>query len=204
VRGRLDLPRPTLTGVVAMALAAAFISWLALRGDGGSSGSSGASPQAAAPAAASAPAQPAKPAASPLGPIVLDERGLRVLVRSLGRPVYWLGPEHRRRYELQRAASGNVFLRYLPPGARAGDKGAFLTVGTYPFPTAYAATRGLRKEPGAVWRRVPGGWLAVYRRSRPTNIYLARPGLGYQIEVFHPSPARARLLVASGRLRPVG
>jgi hypothetical protein len=118
--------------------------------------------------------------------------------------VYWAGPLPGRRYELTRATDGNVFVRYLPSGVSAGDKRPLLLVGTYPFKGAFAATEALTKEPGSIYRSLPGGGLAFYRRSAPTNVYLVYPKLDYQIEVFAPSAARARQLVVSGALRRVG
>ena len=53
--------------------------------------------------------------------------------------------------------------------------------------------------------RIPiaGKGLAVYRPSAVTNVYLAYPGVNYQVEVFDPAPERARRLVASGKVTPV-
>ena len=51
---------------------------------------------------------------------------------------------------------------------------------------------------------VPGGGLAVYSTSSPTNVYVAYPGSDVQIEVFDPSAKRALRLVTSGRVAPVG
>jgi hypothetical protein len=182
-----------------MAVALGFVVWLATKGDGN------AATTTAAPAAATSPstAATAAPTATPVGPIALSSAALRALVGSLGQPVYWVGPQPGRRYELKRTTNGSVFLRYLPKGVKAGDGHPFRTVGTYPVERAYADTQSVAREPGAVSRRLKGGWLAVYRPTRPTNIYLARPGFAYQLEVFDPSPAQARRLVESGALRQI-
>lgn len=180
-----------------MAAAAAFISWLAVREEG-------------SPSSALSRPSPSPPAAATtivsgkLGPVGVTAGGLRRLVSTLGQPVYWAGPMPGTRYELRRSEEGNVFLRYLPAGVSLGDSRSLLTVGTYPLQGAFAATRGLANEQGSLSRALPGGWVAAYRRAKPTSIYLARPGLDYQIEVFDPSSARARRLVESGRIRPVG
>jgi hypothetical protein len=81
----------------------------------------------------------------------------------------------------------------------AGDKRPFLTIGTYPFASAYAATLALANGNGSV-RLSPSGWLATYRKSKPTSIYLAKLGLQYQIEVYDPSAAQALAVARSGRL----
>jgi hypothetical protein len=190
-----------LGGVVAMAVAAGFIAWLATR----SGGSAPASVPPARPAQTAAGGTAStRPAATAIGPIALDAEALRAVAGSLGQPVYWVGSEAGYRYELHRTTAGNVFVRYLPRGVAAGDPRAFRTVGTYPFTGAYAATKGVAKERGSVFRNLKGGWLAVYRPSKPTSIYLARAGFDYQLEIFDPSAARARQLVTSGRLRRVG
>jgi hypothetical protein len=72
-----------------------------------------------------------------------------------------------------------------------------------PFAGAYAATLALKRQAGSVSKTLAAGWIAVYRRSRPTNVYLARPGFAYQLEIFDPSPAGALSLAVPGRLRPV-
>jgi len=183
-----------------MGVAAVLITWLATRGGIGTTPTPVPTTTAAPTTTASAPTG----SATPLGPLLLSESGLRALAASFGGPVYWVGAAAGKHYELQRTTSGNVFLRYLPAGVAAGDRRAFRTIGTYPLRNAYAATEGLSKQAGSVSRTLAGGWLAVYRRARPTNVYLARPGLGYQLEVFDPSSAAARQLVLSGKLRPVG
>jgi hypothetical protein len=45
------------------------------------------------------------------------------------------------------------------------------------------------------------GRIAFYSSTRPTNVYVARQGEDYQVEVFAPSAVTARRLVASGRIR---
>ena len=64
--------------------------------------------------------------------------------------------------------------------------------------------KSLAKASGESSFDAPRGAIAVYSKSRPTNIYLAYPGSDVQIEVYDPSPAQARSLVASGRVVPVG
>jgi hypothetical protein len=92
----------------------------------------------------------------------------------------------------------------LPPGVEAGDERPFTLVGTYPFVGAYTAEKGLAKQKGWASRKLAGGWIAVYRKARPTNLYLARSGLEYQVEVFDPLPAQARRIIVAGRLSKIG
>lgn len=185
----LDLPEIGVRGAVVLALATGLVSWLVLSRH-----------HAAPPAATTA----ANVSAQQLGPVALDESDLRARVATFQQPVYWLGPARGETYELKRTSDGSVFLRYLPAGTAAGDPAPFRTVGTYPFPAAYSATHRLAEEAGTVWFDAPGGGIAVYRRSRPTNVYLAWPGVAYQVEVFDPSAAAARRLALSARLRRLG
>jgi hypothetical protein len=187
-----------------MALAAAFIVWIVVDHAGGT-----ASPVTTVEAnPTTAPRSTTEttpaPVGTPFGPIALSAAGLRNRVAALGHPVYWIGPEQGRRYELKLTDDGSVFLRYLPPGVEAGDTRALRTVGTYPVAGAYAVTQGVAKEQGAVWRTLADGALAVFNSSRPTNIYLAYPTSDdLQIEIFDPSASEARRLAFSGKLRPL-
>lgn len=200
------LPRPSVTGVVAVAVAAGFIVWLATRNDGGSTATSSAVPSATV--ATSTPASTTSQSstvstAGGFGPVALTAPALRAQVALLGQRAYWAGPMRNSTYELTRTDSGSIYIRYLPPGVAAGDKRAFLTIGTYPLPNAYAVTQRVVNEKGAVSRKLADGSIAVYRPARPTSIYIAQPGGVYQIEVYDPSVAEARRLVTTGEIRQV-
>jgi hypothetical protein len=132
-------------------------------------------------------------------------RALNAFAGSIGHPVYWAGPRPRFTYELSRTKDGRVYVRYLPPGVKPGDpKSSYLTVGTYPQRHAFATLRATVKKQKASPVRLFGGGLAFQYKSRPTSMYLAYPGSDYQVEVFDPSPARARHVVVSGEIKPVG
>jgi len=179
-------PDVRIGAVVAVALAIAFIVWLIVRGGGGSSGATKTtttSPLAAAPHAAT-----------------VSE--LRALAVRAGHPIYWAGPESGRTYELSVTSSGRFYVRYLPQGVPIGSKGAYTFIGTYPFPNAYGALKSLAKHSDTSFP-VPGGGLAVYSNSTPTNVYVAFPGTNEEIEVFDPAAAHARALIASGQIQPV-
>jgi hypothetical protein len=126
-----------------------------------------------------------------------------MLAGAIGRPIYWAGSQKAVSYELTPTPDGRISIRYLPRGTAIGSAGLFLTVATYPVAGALAATRQAAGQSGAVEIHVDGGGVAFYHASRPTNVYLAYPGSGYQIEVFDPSAARAHRLVAHGLIRPV-
>ena len=111
------------------------------------------------------------------------------------------GPETT--YEVTRTTSG-VYVRYLPTGTPVGSKAPYLTIGSYPLPDAFAVTTEKSKAAGSV--RVPprAGASRFYSETQATNIYVAYPNVDVQIEVYDPTPARARAIVESGRLKQVG
>jgi hypothetical protein len=144
---------------------------------------------------------PTTPAAQPTAASAAD---LKSLARTLGHPIYWVGPAAGQTYELTNTSSGRVFVRYLPAGVAVGVKEPHLTVGTYPVKNAFAVIRTQSKKPGTVRIPIKGGAVAFYNKSHPTSVYVAYPGVEAQVEVYDPSPARARSLVASQNVTPVG
>jgi hypothetical protein len=146
--------------------------------------------------------QPAPTRARAMGASVVE---LVRLSGTIGHPIYWAGPFGGNTYELSRTKDGRVYVRYLPKGTRIGDpKPAYLTVGTYPQAQAFATLKANAKKQGVPTIALRGGGLAFADKNRPTSVYVAYPGSAYQIEVYHPSADRARALVESGRIVPVG
>jgi hypothetical protein len=135
-------------------------------------------------------------------PKVVSIADLRGLASALGHPVYWAGPIPGTRLELTRTSDGRIYIRYLPAGVSVGDRHAHVTVGTYPVHNAFAAVQTVGKRPGAQRVSVSGA-MAVVDPTHPTSVYLASRGSNFQVEVFAPSAALARELVASGRIVPV-
>jgi hypothetical protein len=124
---------------------------------------------------------------------------------SVGHPVFWAGPKQGSTYELSRTKDGRVFIRYLPSGVKSGDpRPNFLAVGTYPQAKAFATLKATAKKQGVATIGLRGGGLAFVDKTHPTSVYVAYPGAAYQIEVYDPSPTRARKLVVSGKVVPVG
>jgi hypothetical protein len=136
-------------------------------------------------------------------PHAVSAAGLRALSRSLKHPLYWVGPKAGDTYEVTQTSTGQVYLRYLPPGVKIGAPQEYLTVGTYPYNNAIAAIRGFAHQPGTRQFKLNGGGLAVLDPKYPKNIHLAFPGSNLEIEVFSPSGAQARSLVSSGKVRPI-
>ena len=176
--------------VVALALAAAFVIWLVVRAN--DSGSSSTTTTTGSTAGL-----------KPIGPVAATAAALRALSTS-SRPIYWVGPRRGQTYELTRTSSGRVYVRYLPPGAKIGNRSAAYTiVGTYPTQDALKVLKDLTNQKGEQSVPAPGGGVAVYSTTAPTNVYVAFPGSDVQIEVFDPSAKKARRLVTTGRVTPV-
>jgi hypothetical protein len=179
--GFARMPKILIAAALALAILVAVVVWLLVRGDDGSS-----RPRRA-------PAQAA------------SIRALNAFASSVGHPVYWAGSQPRFTYELSRTKDGRIYIRYLPPGVKLGDRRPnYLTVGTYPQRRAFATLHATAKKQKARTIPLTGGGLAFQDKNRPTSVYLAYPGLEYQIEVFDPTPARARKLVASEQIKPMG
>jgi hypothetical protein len=139
--------------------------------------------------------------ANPIAPVALSAQGLRTLARAVKQPIYWDGPKAGYMYELTRTATGRIYVRYLPPGVKAGAHGArYLIVATYPYVNALG---GLRSVAGGKQIALPGGGIAVVDAGYPKSVHLAYPGVAYQVEVYDPSPAAALGIASSGGVRPV-
>jgi hypothetical protein len=132
-------------------------------------------------------------------PVALSLSGLKELAAK--EPIYWVGARPGVMYEITKGSKG-TYLRYLPAGAKAGDKRRLLTIATYPFQNAYAATKS-GKEPDTVAHDIAGGGIATHNRKRRTNVYVAYPGSAFQIEVYDPNPAVAQRLADRGKVQPV-
>ncbi len=142
-------------------------------------------------------------------PVPASVSELRTLARSVGHSVYWVGPRRGYTYELTKTPEGKVFIRYLPPGVRLGDRRAiFLSIGTYPYENPLRKLRrDARLKNRVITREIPRGGLAVAYKARPESVYLAYGrGRGISdllLEVYDRSAARARRLATSGRVVPV-
>jgi hypothetical protein len=148
---------PFRTGaVIAIAVAAGLILWLALRDTG--SGNAKA----------------------------VSAEDLQKLATSVGHPVFWLGQVDGDTNELTRKSDGSIIIRYLPPGVGIGAQGQYWSVATYPFPGAYAGIQRALKAGGATQIKLAHGGLAEYLNTNPNNVHAAYPGYAYQVEVFAP------------------
>jgi hypothetical protein len=170
--------------VIAIALAIGLVVWLVAVRGGGSS----------------------KAKVASIAPTAATPDRMRAVAKDVGHPIYWAGRAANTTYELTKTSSGRIFVRYLPAGIPVGSSSARYTiVGTYPVTNAYNVLNELARKSGESSFPAPRGGFAVYADSSPTNIYLAYPDQkNVQIEVYDPSPKRARSLINSGRIAPVG
>jgi hypothetical protein len=175
-----------LGAVIAVAVAAGFITWLALRDNGHS-------PATATTAATSVPAA-----------FAITPPNLKRLAISIHQPIFWLGRKAGLTYEVTKGQGGNIYVRYLPAGVAVGSAKPYLTVATYPFPGAYAALEKQAAVRGAVTANLAGGGIAVLDGSYPESVHVAYPNVNYQIEVYDPRAARAMQLVSAGQLAALG
>jgi hypothetical protein len=135
--------------------------------------------------------------------VAVTPEGLRVLGVSLQQPIYWLGPAANVQYERTSVGTDRILVRYLPPDAEIGTRTPYPTVGTYTVPNAYAAAQRAASKPGAVQIKVATSAIAFSTKAHPLNAWITYPGSRFQIEVFDPTPGRARRLVASGKVARV-
>jgi hypothetical protein len=180
-RAWLDLRRTRIAGAVAVVLVLAFVLWLVLRDGGSHSGS---------PVPKGAKAVP------------VSLKGLRTLA-ALGIPIYWVGEQPGVDYELTKTADNRVFISYLPLGVPIGSSKPYLTVGTYPLNNAFAVTSRRAARNGSDPIDIGNDGVAFSSRKAPESVFLAYRGSGVQIEVFDPTPGRARDLVRSRRVTAV-
>ena len=180
-------PQLRIGAVIAIALAIAFVVWLLVRGGGGGS-------------SATTSATPTLPA---VGPTAVSVTQLGTFSDKAGHPIYWAGPIPSTTYELTQTPKASIYIRYLPQGVPVASKALHTLVGSYPVTNAYKVLQGLAKKDGEISFPAPGSAIAVYSTASPTNVYLAYPNSNVQIEVFDPSPKRARTLITSGQIAPV-
>ncbi len=141
----------------------------------------------------------------PLGtPSEASVSELRALAEDAGTPIYWAGTSPGDRFEVTETRGERFFVRYLPPNVDVADeRPEFLTVGTYPYPRAYAVTEESSTQEAMASASAPAGGLAVWSEKRPTSVYVAYPGSELLVEVFSPEASEARRLVLDGDVGPV-
>jgi hypothetical protein len=141
----------------------------------------------------------------PFGPAIAGPAELRDAAGQVGHDVYWAGEGQEGDVELTLTGDGRVFVRYLTGGADPGVKKAdFLTIATYEIKDAEAVLEEVAGREGRESFDVPGGGLALVNSAEPERVYLTPGGTDLQVEVFDPEPGRARELVESNQIEPIG
>ena len=134
--------------------------------------------------------------------ILLTARQLAAESQALGTPIYWAGAQSGYRYEFIRNDRGYLYVLYQPERVGVRDLvGARLVVVAYPVPEAFDVLE-TQADGNAI--AGPNGSIILVNRADPRSVYLAFPGVDYEIEVNDPSPAVALSIAKSGEVRPVG
>lgn len=180
-----------LGAVIAVALVAGFLVWLLfIRSDDNDTAPRG---------------EVVATQVQPFGPAIATPRNLRDAAAQVGHEIYWAGPDEPGRVELTLAADGRAFVRYLTGGAEPGRQAAdFLTIATYRIGDGFAATSDVAGREGNESFDIEDGGIAVFARDDPERVYFAYPGSELQVEVFDPRPERARDLVETNQIVPIG
>jgi hypothetical protein len=135
-------------------------------------------------------------------PRIVSPGELSAYAHKNGRTIYWAGPAAQGfKLELTEVTGRRVFVRYLQSSVQAGDpRPAFTAIGTYPMPDAFTKLRASSSRPGAVTGQLAGGGMTLYYKKTPSNVYVARPGSNFLVEVFAPQPRGALQIAGSPSL----
>jgi hypothetical protein len=137
-------------------------------------------------------------------PALLTGGTLAAVTAAVGHDVYGIVTPAGATPEVTRAASGEVWVRYLIGDAKLGDRRAdYLTIGTYPRADALAAAKAAAQGEQTRSVKLEDGGVMLWRIERAESVYAASPGSDLLVEVYSPSPERARALVAGGRVAPL-
>jgi hypothetical protein len=139
------------------------------------------------------------PFGSPIG--LVPSSALKTASKLLHQPIYWAGPRKGLHYEFWRLTNGNIYLRYLPHGVKAGVQSSkYLIVGTYRLANAY---KKLKKFCGRKAVAGPHGSVYCALPGDPKSVYVAFPNVNYEVEVYDPNPKVSKAIAATGRVTPV-
>jgi len=126
------------------------------------------------------------------GGVCLTEDELRNLIKENKIQAYWTGPIKDGSYTLNSSTPGQTFIRYVPEGEKCDDLSPdFRVIATYEEPDAFATTEAAGTTADGVSLLNTDGSIVYFNKNTPTNIYLAYPGMSFQIEVYDPDPKEA-------------
>lgn len=131
-------------------------------------------------------------AARTSGGVCLTEKELRNLVSTQKITAYWAGPISDATYSVNTTNSGEVFLRYVQKGQSCDSNSKdFRVIATYSVSGAYDSTKKAGSQANGVSLANQDGSVVYFNKDLPTNVYLAYPGINYQIEIYDPNPKSA-------------
>jgi hypothetical protein len=137
-------------------------------------------------------------------PALLTGQVLAAVTAATGHDVYGVVAPAGTRPEVTRGSNGEVWVRYLAPGATLGDSRAdYLTVGTYPRADALAAAKAAAEGDEQRSAELPDGGMMLWSVERPESVYAASPRSDLLVEVYSPDPEAARELVRGGAVAPL-
>ena len=94
--------------------------------------------------------------------------------------------------------SGQVFIRYIPKGKECGSTSPdFRVIATYAEVDAFNSTQQAGNQAEGVSLANPDGSVVYFNKNAPSNVYLAYPGIDYQIEIYDPDPKTAVTLATT-------
>jgi hypothetical protein len=135
------------------------------------------------------PAPTATASANSSGQVALTEEQLKAEVRKIGGSIYWAGAMPGAKYAFNHLAPGQDYIRYLPNGQGLADTAQnYRVIATYKEATAYHTLVAAAKLKTGVSITNPDGSVLYYAKATPTHVYMAFKGMGYQIEIFDPTP----------------
>lgn len=131
-------------------------------------------------------------AAQTSGGVCLTESELKSIVKENNIQAYWTGPIKNATYTLNSSTAGQVFVRYVPEGEKCDDvRPNFRVIATYEEADAFATTESAGTTADGVSLLNTDGSIVYFNKNVPTNIYVAYPGINYQIEIYDPNPKEA-------------
>jgi hypothetical protein len=142
-------------------------------------------------------------AAQTSGGVCLTESELKSIIKENNIQAYWTGPLKNATYTLNSSTAGQVFIRYVPDGEKCDDvRPNFRVIATYQEADAFATTESAGTTADGVSLLNADGSIVYFNKNVPTNIYLAYPGIDYQIEIYDPDPKEAvSIATTQGRIQ---
>jgi hypothetical protein len=137
-------------------------------------------------------------AAQTSGGVCLSEDELRTLITNNQIVAYWTGPIKDATYSINTTTPGQVFVRYIPKGMECGDtEPKYRVIATYNEVNAFDSTQQAGNQAEGVSLANTDGSIVYFSKNAPNNVYLAYPGIDYQIEIYDPDAKTAVTLATT-------